>query len=494
MTTQPTRPPSAPQAAQTAQAASSVKTKLDPVVVRMALVLVLGAIAPLLDSTIVNVALHTLGRAFSVSVADVQWVATGYLLSLAIAIPLTGWVADRIGAKRVWIFAQLLFLLGSVLCGLSWNLGSLIGFRVLQGFGGGLMLPVLQTLLLRAVGSSRETLGRLMAVVTIPALVAPIFGPVVGGLIIGHASWRWIFYVNVPICLLGAFLAWRMLPADAPNRSTRLDITGLLLLSPALAALLYGLASVGIDGGFAHVTVIAPLAIGVVLTAAFLLWARHRRTHEPLLDLSLFRISSFSASSALLFISGLSMYGSMLLLPLYYQQERGESVIVAGLMMAPQGIGSLLARGGGALTDRFGPRPVLLGSILLTTIGTIPFVFTAHNVSPVVLGIALAIRGAGLSGANMAVMVGAYRDLSREQIPHASTATRIAQQIGASFGTAVLAVVLTRQLAAHPGATGLATAYGHTFLWSLGFTVASFIPALFNPALALPRISRGVSR
>ena len=479
MTAQPAGP-GAPQAAQ----AAPVKARLDPAVVRMALVLVLGAIAPLLDGTIVNVALHTLGRAFSASVAEVQWVATGYLLSLAIAIPLTGWATDRLGAKRVWIFAQLLFLLGSVLCGVSWNLGALIGFRVLQGFGGGLMLPVLQTLLLRAAGS-RETLGRLMAVVTIPALVAPIFGPVVGGLIIGHASWRWIFYINVPICLLGAYLAWRMLPTDTPNRSTRLDFTGLLLLSPALAALLYGLASVGTDGGFDHVEVIAPLAIGVVLTAAFLLWAGRPRRREPLLDLSLFRVRSFAASSALMFISGLSMYGSMLLLPLYYQQERNESVVVAGLMMAPQGIGSLFARSGGLLTDRFGPRPVLLGSILITTIGTIPFVFTAHNVSPIVLGIALAIRGAGLSGANMAIMVGAYRDLGREQISHASTATRIAQQVGASFGTAVLAVVLARQLAAHPGAAGLATAYGHTFLWALGFTVASFIPAL-----ALPRIPR----
>ena len=466
-----------------APAPAAGRAKLDPAVVRMALVLVLGAIAPLLDGTIVNVALHTLGRAFSASVADVQWVATGYLLALALAIPITGWAAGRLGAKRVWIFAQLLFLAGSMLCGVAWNLDSLIGFRVLQGLGGGLMLPVMQILLMRVAGS-RETLGRLMAVITMPALVAPIFGPVVGGLIIGHASWRWIFYVNVPICILGALLAWRMLPEDPPNRSTRLDLTGLLLISPALAALLYGLASVGIDGGFGHAEVIVPLVLGAVLTAAFLFWAARGRAPEPVLDLSLFRVRSFTASSVLLFISGLSMYGSMLLLPLYYQQERRESVVVAGLMLAPQGIGSLLARGGGVLTDRFGPRPVLLGSILLTTLGTIPFVFTTHHISAVVLGIGLAIRGAGLSAANMAVMVGAYRDLNPAQIPHASIATRIAQQVGASFGTAVLAVVLVRQLGAHPGGAGLATAYGHTFLWALGFTLVSFVPAL-----ALPRKS-----
>ena len=486
MTAQSTPPTPTPPRTTPAPTPAGRKT-LDPAVVRMALVLVLGAIAPLLDGTIVNVALHTLGRAFSVSVADVQWVATGYLLALALAIPITGWAAGRFGAKRVWIFAQLLFLAGSMLCGVAWNLDSLIGFRVLQGLGGGLMLPVLQTLLMRAAGS-RETLGRLMAVVTVPALVAPIFGPVVGGLMLrlpgGDASWRWIFYVNVPICILGALLAWRVLPEDPPNRSSRLDLVGLLLLSPALAALLYGLASVGIDGGFGHTEVIVPLVLGAVLTAAFLYRAARGRTPEPVLDLSLFRVRSFTASSVLLFISGLSMYGSMLLLPLYYQQERQESVVVAGLMLAPQGIGSLLARGGGVLTDRFGPRPVLLGSILLTALGTVPFVFSTHHVSAVLLGIGLAIRGAGLSAANMAVMVGAYRDLDREQIPHASIATRIAQQVGASFGTAVLAVVLARQLGAHPGGAGLATAYSHTFLWALGFTLVSFVPAL-----ALPRKS-----
>ena len=462
--------------------------KLDRALVRMALVLVLGAMAPLLDSTIVNVALHTLGHAFHAPVAEVQWVTTGYLLSLALAIPTTGWAADRFGAKRVWVFAQLLFLVGSMLCGTAWNLGTLIGFRLLQGIGGGLMLPVMQTLLMRAAGSrDRDKLGRLMAVITLPALVAPIFGPVVGGLIIGHASWRLIFYINVPVCLLGALLAWRLLPADPPNRQSRLDRTGLLLLSPAVAALLYGLAQVGTTDGFDHTQVVAPLAAGAVLLAAFLL--RAMRTPQPLVDLGLFRVRSFAASSALLFLSGLSMYGSMLLLPLYYQQVRGASVVAAGLMMAPQGVGSLLARGGGVLTDRLGPRPVLLGSIALTAAGTIPFIYLGHidgSTETWVLAAALVVRGMGLSAANMAVMVGAYRDLSPEQIPHASTTTRIAQQIGASFGTAVLAVVLARQLAAHSAAGQAATAYGHTFLWALGFTLLSLVPALALPRRAEP--------
>jgi EmrB/QacA subfamily drug resistance transporter len=471
------------------------KTRLDPAEVRVALVLVLGAIAPLLDSTIVNVALRTLGRALHAPVADIQWVTTGYLLTFALAVPVTAWAAERFGGKRVWLFSLGLFLLGSVLCGLSWNLASLIAFRLLQGIGGGLMIPVLQTLLVRSVGS-RDRLGRLMAVATIPAVAAPIFGPVIGGLIVGHASWRWIFYVNVPVCLLGGFLAWRVLPADAtadgdagPGRA-RLDLPGLLLLSPGLAALLFGLSSVGTDGGFGHPGVVVPLAAGAALVAAFTVRAVASGTAHPLIDLSLFRVRSFSAASAVMFIVGISMYGPLLLLPLYYQQVRGASVVLAGLLMAPQGVGSLLARGAGGLTDKFGARPVLLGSLAVTALGTLPFLFTADGLNPVLLGAALVVRGAGLSTVNIAVMTGAFRDLSREQVPHASMATRIAQQLGASFGTAVLAVILASQLAAHPGAA--AVAYGHTFGWALALTLVAFIPVLALPRRALTaRLSIG---
>ena len=460
-------------------APASPSGKLDPAVVRIALVLVSGAIAPLLDATIINVALHTLSRSFGASVSEVQWVATGYLLPFGLAVPVSGRAAERLGAKRVWIAALLLFLLGSVLSGLAWNLPSLIGFRVLQGFAAGFSMPVLQTLLMRAAGS-RDTLGRLMAVVTVPALIAPIFGPVIGGLIIGHTSWRWLFYVNVPVCLFAALLAWRTLPRDTPSRGQRLDAVGLFLLAPALTGILYGLAVLSSSGAFARAQVLVPLAVGVLLAFAFVAWAWRRP--EPLVDVRLFRTRSFGASCALMFISGLSMYGSMLLIPLYYQQVRGEDVVMTGLMMAPQGVGSLLARSAGILTDRIGPRPVLFASILFTAVGTVPFVLSTHGMNAVLLGAGLVVRGAGLSAANLAVMVGAYQDLDKAKIPHASAATRIAQQVGASFGAAVIVVVLSRQTAAHPGAAGAPVAFGHAFGWALGFTLLALLPAL-----ALPR-------
>lgn len=450
------------------------KEKLDPALLKLAGILVLGAMAPLLDSTIVNVAIRTLGRELHASVATVQWVSTGYLLALAMAVPVAGWTVERFGARRMWLAALGLFLAGSVLSGLAWNIGALVVFRVVQGAGGGLMLPILQTVLMRAAGG--RGLGRLMAVITLPALVGPIFGPVLGGLIVGHLSWRWIFYVNVPICAAAILLAWRGLPADESGPRHRLDAAGLALLSPGLAALVYGLSQVGDLGGLGHAVVLVPLIGGALLVAAFAVHAV--RDGEPLIDLRLFADRRFAAATASLALSGLAMFSSMLLLPLYYQQVRGASVIMAGLLLAPQGLGSLLARGAGALTDRIGPRPVLLASIAATALGTVPFAL-ADRMPGAWLATALVLRGLGLSAANMAVMVGAYEGIDRARVPHASGITRIAQQLGGSFGTAILAVILERQLTAHPSTP--ATAYAHTFTWSLALTVVAVVPALLLP-------------
>ncbi|WP_433890144.1 MDR family MFS transporter [Streptomyces sp. CA-111067] len=453
---------------------------LDRDVLTRALVLVLGAVAPLLDSTVVNVALRDLGQDLHAGVGTVQWVSTGYLLALAMAVPLSGWTVERFGARRMWLLSLLLFLGGSLLCGAAWNIGALIAFRVVQGVGGGLMIPIMQTLLMRSAGGRQ--IGRLIAVVSLPALVAPIFGPVIGGLVLSHWSWRWIFYVNLPICLAAVALALRHLPADGPGRpGLRLDVRGLLLLSPALAAVIYGLSSAG-GGGFVRVQVLAPVACGAALLAVYARTAL--RTPAPLIDLRLFRVRSFSASSALLFLSGLAMFGAMLLLPLYYQQVRGQGVVAAGLLLAPQGVGSLLARGAGGLTDRIGPRPVVLGGIALTALGTVPFAFGVRHTDYWVLGAALVVRGAGLSAANMAVMVGAFRDLAPDEIPHASSTTRIMQQVGGSFGAAVLAVILQRELAGSGGQA--AAAYGHTFTWALGFTALAVLPALLLPSAGRP--------
>jgi EmrB/QacA subfamily drug resistance transporter len=364
---------SAPEApAQPTVPGETASGRMDPALVRLVIVLLTGAIPALLDTAIVNVAVNTIGHDLHTTVSSVQWVITGYLLSFAMVIPLSGWALARFGGRTVWLASLSLFLAGSIASGAAWNIGSLVAFRVAQGLGGGMLTPLLTTLLVQAAGAKR--MGRLMAAISLPVVVVPIFGPVVGGLIISNVSWRWCFYVNVPICLAGLVLAWRGLPAArAPGRPPRLDVPGLLLLPPAIIALLYGLAQVSSSGGFGSATVIVSLSAGTVLLAGYVVYALSA-PGEPLVDLRLLRVRAFAGASSMMFLAGLSIYGAMLLLPLYFQQVRQDSALTAGLLMAPQGIGSLLPRTmAGRLVDAIGPRLVAVAGMLVAAAGTVPF-------------------------------------------------------------------------------------------------------------------------
>src|ERR1700712_650708 len=229
----------------------------------LAIVVVLGTIMSIFDTTIVNVAIDTLGRTFHSNLSTIQWVSTAYLLALAIVIPLTGWSIERFGAKRMYMISLTLFIVGSALCGMAWSAGSLIAFRVVQGLGGGMILPIGQTILARAAGPQR--IGRGMSIVGIPMLLGPVLGPALGGLILGSLSWRWIFYVNIPIGILALVLSARTLKMDATGKAGKLDIVGLGLLSPALALIVYGLSEAGSTGGFSNTRVIVGLVLGTGL-------------------------------------------------------------------------------------------------------------------------------------------------------------------------------------------------------------------------------------
>jgi EmrB/QacA subfamily drug resistance transporter len=455
---------------------------LPPGFIKLAVILLTGGMAVVFDTTIVNVAVATLGREMHVGVATTQWVITAYVLALAMVVPISGWAMGRFGGKRMWLFSLAVFLVGSVLSSLAWNMDSLIVFRVVQGVGGGLMLPILQNLFVRAAGG--KALGRAMAVVSVPALLGPILGPVIGGLIISHLSWRWMFWVNVPFCVVGLALAWWGLAADTERTRQRLDVVGLALLSPAVAALIFGLTQIGIKGSVAHEAVIMPLVLGIALLVGFVVHAL-RTPREPIIDLRLFGHRAFAASASLLFISGLALYGAMLLLPLYYQQLRGQSVLVAGLLLAPQGLGMLLTRGqAGKLTDRIGARPVVLAGFVLTIIGTLAYTQAGLHTNELLLGLALVVRGAGLGAVTIPIMATAYLGLGGAEIAHASSATRIMQQLGGSFGAAVIAVILETQITAHhvAGAAGLSIAFANTFWWTLALTVLALLPALLLPS------------
>src|SRR5215203_2333260 len=235
--------------------------KLDKALMRVAWVVVLGAIMSILDVTVVNVAINTLAREFETTLPTIQWVATGYTLALATVIPLTGWAADRFGTKRLYLTSITLFVLGSMLSGLAWSATSLIGFRVLQGFGGGMLMPLGMTILTQAAGPHR--VGRVMAIIGVPMLLGPIFGPILGGWLVDDFSWRWIFFINLPIGIAALIASFRILARDVPQPGHRLDWLGLGLLSPGLALLIYGLAETSGDGGFGRWHVIGPGLVGL---------------------------------------------------------------------------------------------------------------------------------------------------------------------------------------------------------------------------------------
>jgi EmrB/QacA subfamily drug resistance transporter len=466
--------------APSASGASTGSDRLPRELVRLALTLMLGAIMVALDMTMVNVALDTLVREFHSSVATIQWVSTGFLLALAMVIPLTGWAIERFGAKPVWLVAIVVFIAGSVLCGLAWSAGSLIAFRVVQGIGGGMIMPLIQTVLARAAGPDR--IGRVMGVVGVPAMLGPVLGPVLGGLLVSGASWRLIFYINVPICLV-ALLATRgvAMPDLKRPAASRLDVLGLSLLSPALVAIVYGLSQAGTRGSFADGHVLAAIAIGIALLAAFAIHALRTRT-EPIIDLRLFRARTFTSFSGIVFFFSMAMLGTALLLPLYYQQVRGEDALHAGLLLAPQGLGMGIALVvAGRLTDRVTARPIILAGLALTAVAT--FVYTqigAHTSVVLSRGGAL-ISGAGIGMALVPAMTGIYRGLSETAVPRATSSIRIFQQLGGSFGIAILAVVLQQQAAGRATAAGLAQAFGHTFWWALAFIALALVPTLLLP-------------
>ncbi|MEV6823809.1 DHA2 family efflux MFS transporter permease subunit [Amycolatopsis sp. NPDC051102] len=392
------------------------------------------------------------------------------------AIPLAGWAVTRIGGKRAWLISLALFLVSSALAGAAWDISSLIAFRVLQGVAGGVMIPVLQTLVVQAAGGRQ--MGRLMAAVSMPAVIAPIAGPVLGGLIAGNTSWRWIFLINIPICLAGLVLAGRGLDDAGQRGNVRLDVLGLVLLSPGLAAVLYSLSRFSTLHSLAP-AVTVPLVLGLVLLAAFVAHAL-RTGRRPIIDIRPLAVRSFGSASALMFLSGLTLFGGTLLVPLYLQQVRGLSALQAGLLLVSQGIGALLARRSvGGLTDRIGPRPVVLAGVVLATLPVAVFTQFGAHTNLVLIGGCLLVFGAGVSAAGIGVLAAAFEGLQPAQIPDASGTTRILLQIGGSFGTSVIALLLARQTAAHPGAPDLA--FSGTFGWTTGFVVLAVAPALLLP-------------
>jgi EmrB/QacA subfamily drug resistance transporter len=462
--------------------------RIEPHVWRIAIVVILGAIMSVLDTTIVNVALDDLSKDLNASLDSIQWVVTGYLLALAAVIPVTGWAARRFGSRRLYLIALVAFTIGSALCGLAWSPGSLVAFRVLQGIGGGMLLPIGQMVLVKAAGP--RNLPRVMAAIGVPIILAPVFGPTIGGLLLEHAGWQWIFLVNVPIGAIALTTALRLLPKDQPEDAGSLDVIGLILVAAGLVGVTYGLAKSGSAGSLTDSSVLLPAVAGIALIVAFVL--RALRIPAPLLDMRLYKDKAFAAASLTTFCLGAALFGAMILMPLYFQTVRGEDAVSTGLLLMPQGIGAAIAmRMSGVATERWGGGLTALFGGVITVVATVPFVLIGGGTSYWLIGAAMVFRGFGIGMSMMPAMTAAFAVLRPDQVNHAAQQLTVLQRVGGSVGTAILSVVLSNHLAdaarvaggGSPSADAMANAFGSTYWWVLGVTAFALLPTMLLAAV-----------
>ena len=397
--------------------------------------------------------------------------------------PLNGWLVERIGAKSLYLWCFSAFTLCSALCAIAWSANALIGFRILQGMSGGLMAPMMQMMMARVAG---RHMARVLGYAAVPIMLAPILGPVIAGAILQHASWRWLFLVNLPVGALAIVLAIFFLPNDREETKQRdLDLVGFALLSPGLVLFLYGSDHMG-----ERIGQIA-LALSVALLTMFFKVAV-RKGDRALIDLQLFKGKTFAASTLTQFMSNGVSFAGQMLIPIYLIRACGRSPSATGWLLAPLGVGMICSYPWiGALTQRFGIRKVSAGGAFLALVGTLPFIWLAsHELSVAVLTCALFLRGVGLSAVGIPSVSAAYASVKKRDLPMAATSLNIVQRLGGPTMTTLCATFL-----------GWSLRSGHSHLSLSSPFVAAFIllcllhALLFAASLRLPlSIDRGAER
>ena len=459
--------------------------RLDSGVWKIISIAVLGSFLAQLDATVVNVSLSSLAAELHTGLAAIQWVTSGYLLALALMLPLNGWLVERIGAKRLYLICFSGFTLCSALCALSWSANSLIGFRVLQGVSGGLMAPMAQLMMARAAGAH---MVRVVGYAAMPVLLGPILGPVIAGMILQHASWRWLFLINLPIGILAVILAILFLPNDhdLPSAGGQFDLIGFFLLSPGLVLFLYG------SDHLAEHTGIAAMLLSVILLAVFFRKAL-RDGPGALIDLQLFRNRDFSASSLTQFTTNGLSFATQMLVPVFLMRAAGESPSATGWLMAPQGLGMMCTYPSlGKLTGRFGIRGTATAGASLALLATLPFLYlSGHQFNMAILAGALFVRGMGMSAVGVPSISVAYASVRKAELHMATTALNIVQRLGGPTFTTLCATFLGWRLAAAPSHAGVAGAFMASFILLCGLqallvVAAARLPLSISRKLASP--------
>jgi EmrB/QacA subfamily drug resistance transporter len=426
-----------------------------------------------LDTTILNTAVPAIARALAVTPLSMKAVLASYTLSLAVFIPISGWMADRFGTRRVFASAIGLFTLGSLLCGISSNIHVLVACRILQGCGGAMMVPVGRLTMVRTFPKSE--LVRAMSFVAIPGLIGPMLGPIAGGLIVAYFHWRVIFFINLPIGLLGLYLVYRHLPDYREPITHPLDVTGLILFGTGIGLLSYVLEV------FGEHTLSWPAMIGLLIVSAVLLAAyglRATRTEFPLLRLALFRLRTFRAAVSGSFFTRLGLGGIPFLFPLLYQVGLGFTPIESGLLMVPQAFAAMsLKITMPIILRRVGYRRVLLSNTIIIGLMILLFATIGAGTPVWLIVIQLFVFGffTSLQYTSMNTLV--YADVTEKEASSASTIASTTQQMSISFGVAVasLATVFFIPDRAHTSAPEMIHGIHEAFLVLGGWTVFSAV-------------------
>lgn len=445
----------------------------------VATIFVIGMFMDIMDTTVINTALPTLAREFGASRTTIEWVSLGYLLSLAVWIPASGWLGDRFGTKRIFLLALGLFTFGSALCGLAQSIEQLVAFRVLQGIGGGMLTPVGTAMLFRAY-PPRER-AKASTVLIIPAVLAPAVGPIVGGWLVTNASWRWIFTINVPFGILGLVFGAMFLREYTEGAAGRFDAAGFLLSATGLSSALYALTQAP-DHGWTSPAVLAPGLIGIALLATLVIV--ETRIADPMLALGLLRERMFRNANIVLFLTYGSFAGLLFLLPLFLQTLRGLDAFESGLTTFPQAIGVIASSQiVGRLYPRIGPRRLIIGGMTGMTLATFVLVVIDLDTSLWTIRTIMLVRGMFMAFAFVPLQAASYANISPEDTGRASAIFSTQRQVSAALGVAVLATVwISRTDALTAGVTDPADAARQAVA---GFHAAYIVGAVMIAAAAI---------
>ena len=443
---------------------------LDRQTLAIVCVLALAAFMSVLDGTIVTVAVDTFAGVFGSPISTVVWVSVGYLLSAGLALPTAGWAIERFGGRRVFFIGLALFVLGSGLASLAWSAPSLIAFRILQGFGGGMLEPTSLTLAAKAAGQRR--VGRVMGILSLIINVAPVLGPLTGGLFATEAHWRWIFLINLPIGLLVAIAAAFVLPVGGGDReAARSDLRGLFLLSPGFVAILFAIDRLGAHG--AAWTVALPAVVGVGLVAAYV--RRALRVELPVINVRLLARPEFASSVGLMAVVGFVMYSQLISLPLFLHRLHGYTGVRQGLLTTALGVGLLISMSyASRRSDVTGPRQLVGVGALMTGAGLLAFATAGESMSVPLLMALFVFVGLGFGAVAAPTFSSVYRTVPAEATSQATTTMFIVVQVFASIGITVIGLVLSEQTT---------TAFGPLYAVLAG---AAFLAAVLSRRLPGP--------